>query len=327
MELAGARVEDVTTEREALDLISRQKGVEFAPGSRYSYCNSGYFLLSIVVRKASGKSLRAFAQERIFGPLGMTSTRFVEDHREIVPRRATGYAPGPSGYRLATSNWEQNGDGGMQTTVTDLARWDRNFEKPVVGGTRMIEALTRTFELAGGEKVDYGFGLRVDRDGELRRVRHGGSWVGFKAEFLRYPERRVSVIVLCNRRDAVPRRIARELAAVEIPGLGTEREAAPAASTPGAPAPVAAIDPDDLPRWTGEFYSEEIDATWRVVAREGRLVLERRGAEPQELAPVSKNVFHAKNVGDLAFEPGSAGALRFDLGDGAVKIAFRALRR
>jgi len=328
MELAGARVEDVTTEREALDVISRQKGVEFTPGSRYSYCNSGYFLLSIVVRRASGKSLRAFAQERIFGPLGMTSTRFVEDHREIVPRRATGYAPGPSGYRLATSNWEQNGDGGMQTTAADLARWDRNFEKPVVGGTRMIEELTRTFELADGKKVDYGLGLRVDRDGELRRVRHGGSWAGFKAEFLRYPERRVSVIVLCNRRDAVPSRIARRLAAEEIPGLGLEREE-PVASTPGAPAaPPVPLEERELRQWAGDFYSEEIDATWRVAAREGGLVLERRGADPEKLSPVSKNVFHSKHIGDVAFEPGPlGGAARFDLAVGGSKIGFRALRR
>ncbi|MDQ6891587.1 MAG: serine hydrolase [Acidobacteriota bacterium] len=218
----------------------------------------------------------------------------------------------------------------MQTTVTDLALWDRNFDKPVVGGPRMIEELTRTFELAGGERVDYGLGLRVDRDGELRRVRHGGSWVGFKAEFLRYPERRISVIVLCNRRDAVASRIARKLAADEIPGLGPEREAAPAASNPNAPAPspVPSLDEHELRQWAGDFYSEEIDATWRVAAREGGLVLERRGADPEKLSRVSKNVFHSKHVGDVAFEPGpSGGAARFDLAVGTSKIAFRALRR
>jgi N-acyl-D-amino-acid deacylase len=332
MELAGARVEDVTTEREALALISRQKGVEFAPGARYTYCNSGYFLLSIVMKRASGKSLREFAQERIFGPLGMASTRFVDDHREVVPRRATGYAATASGYRLATSNWEQNGDGGMQTTVGDLARWERNFEKPVVGGPRMIEELTRTFELADGKPVEYGLGLRVDHDGELRRVRHGGSWAGFKAEFLRYPDRHLAVIVLCNRRDAVPSRLARTLAAEEIPELRGREAAGTAAEGPPPPAAAAppSLDERDLARLAGEFYSDEIDATWRVVSRAGRLSLERRGAEPAALAPVSKNVFEADGLGALvfAFEPAPAGSpARFDLDLGQSKIPFRALRR
>jgi N-acyl-D-amino-acid deacylase len=331
MELAGARVEDVTTEREALALISRQKGVEFAPGARYSYCNSGYFLLSIVVKRASGKSLREFAQERIFGPLGMASTRFVEDHREVVPRRATGYAATAAGYRLATSNWEQNGDGGMQTTVGDLARWERNFEKPVVGGPRMIEELTRTFELEDGKPVEYGFGLRVDRDGALRRVRHGGSWAGFKGEFLRYPERHVGVIVLCNRRDAVPSRLARALAAEEIPELrGPEAAAASAPANPSRPAAAAPppLDERDLGRLAGDFYSEEIDTTWRVVARAGRLSLERPGAEPAALSPVSKDVFEADGLGSLVFQAGPAGGpARFDLDLGQSKIPFLALRR
>jgi len=326
--LAGARVEDVTTEREALDMISRQKGVEFAPGTRYSYCNSGYFLLSIVVHRASGKSLRDFAQERIFRPLGMTSTRFVDDHREIVPRRATGYAPAGSGYRLATSNWEQNGDGGMQTSVADLARWDRNFDKPVVGGPGMIRELTSPFTLEDGKAVDYGMGLRVDRDGELRRVRHGGSWAGFKAELVRYPQRGLSVIVLCNRRDAVPSRLARALAAEEIPELRSvpkEPEPAPAREPAAAAAPPP--DPRDLTRLTGDFHSEEIGATWRVAAGAGGLVLERRGANPENLVPVSSSVFRSRGVGDIVFERGPSGdAARLQITVGESKIPFRALR-
>jgi len=325
--LAGARVEDVTTEREALDLISRQKGLEFTPGTRYSYCNSGYFLLSVVVRRASGKSLRDFAQQRIFTPLGMTSTRFVDDHREIVPRRATGYARTRSGYRLATSNWEQNGDGGMLTTVSDLARWDANFDKPLasVGGPRLIEELTRTFELADGKRVDYGLGLRVDQDGSLRRVRHGGSWAGFKAEFLRYPERRVSVIVLCNRRDAVPSRIARSLAAAEIHDLpstpAAEREPAPPAKPPAATLAEA-----DLRRLTGDFYSDELDTTWRIAVREGRLSVERQGADPEVLLPVSKMEFEARDLGRVVFEPDPSGrAARFEIPVGSSKISFVAV--
>jgi len=129
LDLAGARTPDWTTDRDALEILARQRGLDFPPGTRYSYSNSGYFLLSLVVERASGKPLKDFAAERIFVPLKMASTRFVHDHRDVVPRRATGYAKRRGGgWGVAGSDWEQNGDGGLQTTVGDLLRWDHNFD-------------------------------------------------------------------------------------------------------------------------------------------------------------------------------------------------------
>ncbi|HEY6147141.1 MAG TPA: hypothetical protein VIZ69_05565, partial [Thermoanaerobaculia bacterium] len=180
-----------------------------------------------------------------------------------------------------------------------------------------------------------GLGLRVDRDGELRRVRHGGSWAGFKAEILRYPDRRVSVVVLCNRRDAVPGRLARALASQEIPELrlveaaaAGSGEAAPADPAPPSAAEAQAPDTRELRRLEGLFYSEEIDATWRIVAREDRLSLERRGSEPVALAPVSRDVFEAKGIGRIAFRRGPSGdPERFEIPLGQSRLPFLALRR
>src|SRR3954452_713872 len=108
MVFGGINIEDWTTDEDALVALARQKKLDFRPGDEHSYSNSGYFLLSLVVKRASGKTLRQFAQERIFGPLGMASTRYLDDHTEVVPRRAASYGPGDDGrFKVQMSNWEQ----------------------------------------------------------------------------------------------------------------------------------------------------------------------------------------------------------------------------
>src|SRR5262249_52812787 len=154
-----------------------------------------------------------FAHARIFGPLGMTQTQYVNDHTLVVPGRATGYAPRKEGgYRLDTSNWEQNGDGGLLTTVEDLARWDQNFYDPKIGGRELVRLLQTPGVLSSGEALTYAMGLRVDNYRGLPRVRHGGSWAGFRAELLRFPQERFSVTTLCNLSSASAGRLAAQVA-------------------------------------------------------------------------------------------------------------------
>src|SRR6185295_16116338 len=95
--LAGVNFDNVTTEDDALKLIVRQKELNFTPGDEWLYSNSGFFLLSVIVKRASGKSLAEFAKEQIFDPLGMKHTLFLDNHKRIVPQRATGYSPNPKG--------------------------------------------------------------------------------------------------------------------------------------------------------------------------------------------------------------------------------------
>src|SRR5215471_11291454 len=120
MALQGTQEEDWTTEADALAAIARQKAPNFAPGDDYLYSNSGFFLLGVIVKRASGQSLRDFAQARIFGPLGMRHTQFNDWHNRIVPNRATGYKRAKAGgFRIDMGDWEQVGDGAVQTTVED----------------------------------------------------------------------------------------------------------------------------------------------------------------------------------------------------------------
>ena len=106
MTLAGWQMEDLTTPAQALDIVSRQRGLDFRPGAEFAYSTTGFFLASLIVQRVSGMGLAAFAATRIFGPAGMNATRYMDDHAAIVPRRATGYEPAGTGFRVALSNWE-----------------------------------------------------------------------------------------------------------------------------------------------------------------------------------------------------------------------------
>jgi len=141
MTLAGWQMEDVTTPGQALDLVSRQKGLDFPPGAEFAYSNTGFFLASLIVERVSGKGLAAFAAERTFRPAGMSATRYMDDHAAVVPHRATGYEPSGADFRVASSNWEQLGDGAVQTSIADLRKWDANFYAPRVGSDRLVQAL------------------------------------------------------------------------------------------------------------------------------------------------------------------------------------------
>ncbi|GBC83113.1 Penicillin-binding protein 4* [bacterium HR10] len=300
MALAGIRFDGVTTEEDALRLIVRQKGLNFPPGEDYLYSNSGYFLLSVIVKRASGKSLREFAEEHIFRPLGMTSTQFQDDHTRIVPRRATGYAPVPGGgFRINMSQFEQTGDGALMTTVEDLALWDQNFYHPRVGGLELIRRLLMPGQLTSGETLRYAAGLIVETYRGLTVIRHGGSWAGYRAEFLRVPEQRFSVICLCNVSAADPTRLARQVADLYLASVFPEP----------APAANVALSEEERAARVGIYRNPKTRTVLRLLSRGATLSLEAWGSQ-WELRPVEKNRFHlveAPFSAELVFEAGGAG--------------------
>jgi CubicO group peptidase (beta-lactamase class C family) len=327
MSLAGVRFEDVSTDDDALALLSRQKAANFAPGAEHLYSNSGFFLLSIVVKRASGRSLRELAAERIFAPLGMRETHFHDDHTMVVANRATGYERADGGFKTSLSNFEQTGDGGVYTTVEDLARWDRNFYEPVVGGPRLLEDLLRPGVLRDGKPLTYASGLSVDTYRGLKTVSHGGSWAGYRAELLRFPDQRLSVICLCNVNDSRPTRRAREVAALY---LGDRMTAAPSPSpspSPSAsgPRPLSVRQRDEF---TGEYFSEELDTTFRIVAGDAGLRLVRKNRPEKPLEPAAADQFAVDDF-TLRFRRGADGRLTgFALDWGRIRnVWFSAVRR
>jgi CubicO group peptidase (beta-lactamase class C family) len=198
----GRDERDHTTDRDAWDSLKRQRALNFAPGSTYRYSNTGYFLLGQVVKRVAGATLAQFAQARIFTPLGMTQTRYLDDTRTVVPGRATAYTPADSGYQVEMSNWDQLGDGAVQSTVEDLAKWEANFTSGTVGGPPLRALLTTHGRLNSGAVIAYTAGLGESVHRGVQTIAHGGAWAGYRAGLMHFPTARVGVLLTCNRADA-----------------------------------------------------------------------------------------------------------------------------
>jgi CubicO group peptidase (beta-lactamase class C family) len=282
MSLAGAREEDLTDAKDALTVISRQRVLNFEPGSEWLYSNTGYFLLGVVVERASGKPLPAFAHERIFAPLDMNSTHYHDDHTMVVPNRATGYAPRDpakgGGFSIAMSDWEQTGDGAVMTTVEDLLRWDENFYTGQVGGRALLDSMQRTATLNGGKPLTYAAGLFVDRYRGLRAVSHGGAWAGYRAELLRFPDQHLSVACLCNLATARPTQRARQVADVQLAGQFPAEQPKAVAARQESRQPIPpALSERELAALAGTYRDPVGGDVYRVAARDGHLAVEMSG--------------------------------------------------
>jgi CubicO group peptidase (beta-lactamase class C family) len=189
--LAGWRYSlDLITDDDVLELMSHQKELNFKPGERHVYCNTGYTLLAQVVKRVSGQSLREFTTARIFQPLGMQNTHFRDDHAEIVKHIAYGYVDGRAGdgYRLSVTNFDTVGATSLLTTVEDLARWDENFYHPRVGDAELVKQQLQRGRLNNGKELDYAFGLQHGKYRGLPTVDHDGADAGYRADLLRFPE-------------------------------------------------------------------------------------------------------------------------------------------
>jgi CubicO group peptidase (beta-lactamase class C family) len=274
--MAGFDYTDHYLAAESLDLIARQQGIDFIPGDEYSYSNSGYFLLSQIVERASGKSLRVYAEERMFVPLGMKRTHFHDELSEVIPKRAYGYSPvDEGGYRIDMTGWEQVGDGGIFTTIQDLLLWDRNFYDNRLGrgGPALIETLHTTGRLNNGEAIDYAFALVVDEYRGLKRVSHGGSWVGFRAQMTRFPEQHFSVAVLCNLSTASPGAYARKVADIYLAEEFKEKidDEKDKDSVAKKRKPVKVAE-EELRRVAGHYWSASEKMVREIALEDGHLV-------------------------------------------------------
>src|SRR6266480_1498227 len=211
MQMAGCRDTDVITEKDILDMVSRQRTLNHRPGEEYLYTNTGYVLLAVIVKRVTGQSLGEFAEANIFKPLGMTKTHFYEDSSMIINDLVDGYLTKAGGFKKAMPADNFVGSGSLLTTVEDLARWDENFYDKRVGGPAVIEQMLTPGVIKNDPTFDYAFGLNINQYKGLRMIQHSGSRLGYRAQLMRFPDQRFSVACLCNVRidqDALARRIA-----------------------------------------------------------------------------------------------------------------------
>jgi CubicO group peptidase (beta-lactamase class C family) len=202
LKLSGWPYGDTQTGHDALWVLSRTPRLNFAPGTRELYSNSNYFLLSLVVARVSGQPFAAYLQSTIFGPLGMTHTTLPADSAVVVPHKARAYVIASPPSLLENRGGTGGGEGGIVTTVGDLALWERNFDDPKVGGAKVIAEMEAVEPLADGSDNNYAAGLFIRSYRGLRVVEHDGGNGGFEADKIRFPSAGLTFIALCNRRDA-----------------------------------------------------------------------------------------------------------------------------
>jgi len=295
MGLAGRSLEDQFGNDDAIEVITRQKALNYTPGDEYLYSNSNYVLMAEIVKRVSGKSLREFADENIFKPLGMTNTHFNDDRAIVVRNRVVSYAPaGPGRFRQFIKNINAVGDGNLLTTVEDLARWDQNFYDNRVGSAGFSEAMLAKMKLNNGEEPFYGFGLRNEEHRGLKAVAHGGWFYGFRTEMVRFPAQRFSVICLCNVGSANPRDLAQKVADLYLADQLKPVEVKPNASPNTPPAASAVtLTAAQLAECAGHYYSDELDVTYQLLLEDARLYLKSGKGSRVILTARGKDEFRA----------------------------------
>jgi CubicO group peptidase (beta-lactamase class C family) len=313
MSLGGLRMEDVFSDSEAVALIARQKELNFKPGDDYLYSNSGYFLLGQIVKRVTGQSLRDFADARIFKPLGMTHTHFHDDPGHVMKSRAMSYeSDGKGGYRISyLQNFDKIGAGGLYTTIEDLRKWDENYYTHQIGGDALQAMIHTRGILNRGDTIPYAFGNNVTTYRGLRVDEHGGSLMGYKAEILRFPDQHFSVLETCNLGSINPGPLAEQVAEVYLGGkMGekTPRAVAARRSREVTQAAVPSLGTAELAAYTGDYYSEEVDATYHVAVVDGGLVLSAHHVVAEKLTPTATDTFRAGGGLTLHFERTGTGS-------------------
>jgi len=301
LSLAGFRPEsDSPTVEESLEVIRRQKRLNYMPGEEYSYTNTGFFLLSQIVERVSGKSLNAFAQDRIFKPLGMTKTLFQDDHTQIIKDRATGYTRGDGGFKIAMSNWDETGDGNVYTTVRDLYLWDQAFYTGALGKD-LMDMLQTTGVLNSGKAIDYAWGLVVSEYKGLKVVEHGGAWVGFRAALVRFPEQKFSVVVLANLDDIDPSGLAFRVADIYLAGQLKEPPKEEAKKEDQAEAAGMTVPKAELEALVGNWQDDRFGLWLTMTLKESQLMA-AMGARNFALKPAVPGRFMVPGRADIEIE-------------------------
>jgi CubicO group peptidase (beta-lactamase class C family) len=295
VKISGRYDEDVITDDFLMRLLMNQQELNFRPGERFQYSNTGYFLLAKIVSRVTGQPFSEWMRINVFVPLGMTNTQFCDDHRAIIPGRASSYRKGSNGdLQNNTSNLEAYGSSSLFSTLADMVKWVSNYETRSLGGPEVWDVMLQRGVLNDGETVNYGFGISINDDRGVASVGHGGSWGGHLSQVTYYPELRLAYVLMANR-DPSGVYVDDDLLRLFLPNMSNQEQAQPAGSIQRTQ---VEIDPDLLNEYAGTY--KFFDNVVRIEARSDHLLV-RLPWEAVEFYPESGNKFFRKDF-DAQFE-------------------------
>ena len=260
--LSGSDDSNLSSPERVLKLITRQKGLNNTPGASFVYSNSNYFLLALVVKRATGKSLAEFAAQHIFQPLGMTHTLFYDDNKIVVPARVAAYdsANDATFHVDWSTTFDIVGSGGLMSSVDDLLAWDNDFYADKLGKGTVIRQLESHGRLNNGHEINYGMGLWLAPYRGLPTVAHSGGTLGYRTELLRFPQQHFSVIALCN------------LASVEVEGLARKISDLYLSDQFQSISPEASQQFPDPTPFAGKYLDPRTHTVYTFTVRDGKLM-------------------------------------------------------
>lgn len=229
--LKGWQLERPLTTKEVIELMADQRDLNFAPGSSFNYCNTGYVLASEIIQKAAKEPMGAYLKRKVFAPLGMTSTLLNDNAATVVPRRVDSYRKSGTSWQRLTAPQMTVGDGGLYSSIEDFAKWDIALKSDTIKlkKGRLLDRLTDTtgFPSIG---ANYGLGLFIDTFEGAKRIQHGGDWLGFNAQYSMFPDKGFSVMTFANEGTQIGKSLNFEASKLLL-GTGKtdqSKEAAPA---------------------------------------------------------------------------------------------------
>jgi CubicO group peptidase (beta-lactamase class C family) len=296
LRLAGWRPDDVVTDDDVARLLFQQTELNFAPGAQFLYSNSGYSLLAMVVKQVTGKTLPAFAKERIFDPLSMAHTHFQDDYGIVVKDRAYSYARQPDGkFQYVALSDSTVGPSSLLSTVGDLARWDENFYTGEVGGPALLAQMQEKGKLNDGKEIEYASGLEIGEYRGLRTVEHAGGTAAYRSNILRFPDQHFSVVVLANAGDVNATALSFKIADIYL-----KDRLQPAPDKPSlGDKPEVTIDPKVLDAYVGDYELQDEFRPGFIVSfskDEDHLVARATGQSSSPMYAVSNTAFRLRVV-------------------------------
>ncbi len=283
---------DLITNDDVMSIVTRQKDLNFRPGERFEYSNTGYTVLGLIVKKVSGLSLREFTTKNIFEPLGMTHSHFRDDHEEVIKHDALGYEQGGEGkpFRMSLTNFDTVGATSLHTTVEDLQLWDENFYQPRVGGQAFVQQMLERGKLNNGEQIPYAFAIVVGNYRGLTTVDHAGGDAGYRSDLTRFPDQHFSAAVLCNFAEAEQNDLVQRVADIVL--AKEMKEPAPAGASSVAEDVGPPLTGEQIAALTGLYWNRDIDEFAAIAAKDGQL---------QWLNPRTGDGYALKNMGESRF--------------------------
>lgn len=287
--LAGWRRDDVITEKDILDMLSRQKTLNFPPGDEYSYCNTGFTLAAVAVKRITGVSLREYADSVFFKPLGMTNTHFHNDHSEITFNRTSAYRKDEQGkFKISIPVFDNYGATSLFTTVEDLAKWDENFYTKKIGGEAFINLMQTTGFLNNKTPENYAAGLTISNYKGYKTVEHSGADAGYRSNFIRFPEEHFSVVILANLSSINPSLLSYKVADLFF-------------KDKRIPQPTFKQDNNIVKGWAGDYFDIKTQSLLKINFKNEKLYI-----GSSELIATGNNTFNTTNsLSTLSFTKNS----------------------